>query len=157
MSLPMRPNLTNRAHKALALAHDLADRLGHDDVTPLHLALGVVREHRNVGVGALFNRGVPLDVLERELEERLPPPGTPRTPPPEREWTPSDEDVIDQATIEARELGTSFYGCEHLLLVSLRDETGAPAQVLARHGLAYEDMRAEVLSIYSRSDEAPQL
>lgn len=149
MRMPSRPYLTTRAHKVFAMAHDLADQLGHDDVTPVHIALGVVREGQNVAVAALFYLGVPLDVLERDLEERLPPPGTSRTPTGARAWTPSDERVIDQAKIEARELGTSFYGCEHLFLTLLRDDTVATAQVLARHSIGYEDVRTEVLRLYN--------
>ncbi len=70
--MPRRPWLTTRASEVFALAHDLVDELGHDDVTPVHMALGLVRKGPNVAVGALFNRGVPLDVFERELEALLP-------------------------------------------------------------------------------------
>lgn len=149
MAMPRRPFLTSRAHQAFALAHDLADQLGHDAVSPVHLALGVLREGRSVAVCALFNRGVPLDVLDHELEARLPRPGTPRTPSPNRSWSPSDEQLIDQAKLEARELGTEFFGCEHLLLALLRDGTGAPAHVLGRYGVRFDDARDEVLRIYS--------
>ena len=79
MSMPPRPYLTEGAHKVFAFAHNLADEMGHDDVTPVHFALGLVRA-RLVAATALFNLGVPLDTLEREFEEHLPPPGTPRTP-----------------------------------------------------------------------------
>jgi len=64
MSMPRRPYLTTRAHKVFASAHDLAERLGHDDVTPVHIALGLVREGRSLAIAALFNHGVPLDVLD---------------------------------------------------------------------------------------------
>ena len=89
MLMPRRPYVTTRTHEVFALAHDLADQLGHDDVTPVHIALGLVRKGPNVAIGALFNRGVPLDALERDLEARLPPSGTPRAPARERSWTPS--------------------------------------------------------------------
>jgi ATP-dependent Clp protease ATP-binding subunit ClpC len=149
MSLPRRPLLTTRAHNALALAHRLAEGLGHDDVTPIHIALGVLREGRSVAVVVLFNRGVPLDALERDLEAHLPLPETASTLARERSWSPGDEQMIDRARVEARELGTEFFGCEHLLLALLRDETGAPAQVLARHGVHFDDARAEVMRIYN--------
>lgn len=149
MSMPRRPYVTTRTHEVFAIAHDLAERLGHDDVTPVHIALGLIREGRSVAVGALFNRGVPLDVLDRELEAHLPPPGTPRVPARERSWTPSDERVLEQATVEARELGKEYFGCEHVLLAFLRDATSAPAQVLAHHGVRFDDARTEVLRIYN--------
>lgn len=149
MSMPMRPNLTTHAHDVFASAHDLADRLGHDDVTPVHVAISVVREIPNVGAGALFNLGVSPEVLERELEECLPPSETPRNPAPPRTWSATDEHFIEQAKVEAHELGTRFYGCEHVLLAFLRDEAGATAQVLARHGIGYDNLRAEILRMLS--------
>ncbi|MDH3458507.1 MAG: hypothetical protein OER90_16815 [Gemmatimonadota bacterium] len=151
--MPRRPWLTTKAHEVFASAYDLADRLGHDGVTPVHIALAFFREHPNVATGALFHLGVPLDVLERELQEHLPPPGTQRPPSPERAWTPSDERIIDQAKIAARDLGTEHYGCEHLLLAFLRDEMGATTQVLARHGVRFDDLRTEILRIYNAGPE----
>lgn len=154
VSLPRRVSLTTRAHEAFALAHDIADRLGHDDVTPVHIVLGVLREGRSAAVAALYSLNVPLVDLYRELEAELPPPGTPRASPPERAWRPSDEQVIEQARSEARELGTEYYSCEHLLLALLRDAAGAPARVLARHGVGFDDVRNEVQRIYANARRA---
>jgi ATP-dependent Clp protease ATP-binding subunit ClpC len=144
-----RPYVTTRTHEVFAIAHDLADRLGHDDVTPVHVSLGLVREGRSIAASILHSRGVPLDALERELEAHLPPTGEPRVPAHERSWTRSDERMLEQATVEARELGTEFFGCEHVLLAFLRDPTSAPAQVLAQHGVRFNDARTEVLRVYN--------
>lgn len=141
--------VTTRTHEVLAIAHDLADNLGHDDVTPVHVALGLIREGRSIAAAILHGRGVPLDILERELEAHLPPPGVPRVPERQRSWTRSDEHLLEQATVEARELGTEFFGCEHVLLALLRDPTSAPAQVLAQHGVRFDDARTEVLRAYN--------
>jgi len=156
-SMPRRPYVTTRTHEVFAIAHDLAEHLGHDDVTPVHIALGLLREGRSIAAAILHGRGVPLDVVERELEAHLPPPGAPRVPPRERSWTPSDEHVLEQATVEARELGTEFFGCEHVMLALLRDATSAPAQVLAHHGVRFDDARTEILRIYNtRPTVGPQ-
>lgn len=64
MSLPRRPFLTTRAHEVFALAHDLADRLGHDDLTPVHVALSVLREGRGVAVA---RHGVGFDEARAEV------------------------------------------------------------------------------------------
>ena len=144
-----RPYVTTRTHEVFAIAHDLADRLGHDDVTPVHVSLGLVREGRSIAAQILHGRGVPLDVLEREFEAHLPPPGEPRAPARERSWTRSDENVLEQASVEGRELGAEFVGCEHVLLAFLRDPTSVPGRVLAQHGVGFDDARTEVLRAYS--------
>jgi ATP-dependent Clp protease ATP-binding subunit ClpA len=148
-----RPYVTTRTHEVFAIAHDLADRLGHDDVTPVHVSLGLLREGMSVAVWVLHSHGVPLDVFERELEAHLPPPGAPHVPADERSWTLSDERIIEQAIAEARELGTEFFSCEHVLLAFLRDASSAPAQLLAEHGVRYDDARKEVLRAYNAGPE----
>jgi ATP-dependent Clp protease ATP-binding subunit ClpC len=144
-----RSYVTTRTHQVFALAHDLADRLGHDDVTPVHLALGLVREGRSIAAQILQVRGAPLDVLQRELEAHLPPTGAPRVPAREHPWTSSDERVLDQASVEGRALHAEFVGCEHVLLAFLRDPTSTAARVLAQHGVHFDAVRTEVLRAYN--------
>lgn len=155
MLMPRRGYLTTRAHEVLELAHDLADRRGDADLTPTHVALGLLREGRGIPVHVLSARGVPLDMLAEELTATLPPPRTPRAVPAIRGWTPADEEVVAQATREARELGTEFYGAEHLLLALLRDSTSVPARLLARHGIGYDEARADVHRVLFSPPESP--
>lgn len=146
--LPRRPYVTTRAHEVVEHALDLAEELGHDDVTLVHVAIGIVREGHSVAA-QLLNEAVPLDVLERELVAQLPPPGTGRLPRREHAWTPAAKEVLAQATDDSLGLDTEFFGCEHLLLALLREETGAPAQVLARHGVHFEQVRERILQVYA--------
>ena len=145
--LPRRPYVTTRAHEVVEHALDLAEQLGHDDVTPVHVALGLVREGRSVAA-QLLNEAVPLDVLAGELAAQLPPPGSARVQRREHEWTPAAKDVLAQATDDSLGLDTEFFGCEHVLLALLREETSAPAQVLARHGVHFEQVRERIRQVY---------
>ena len=154
MTLPLRPYLTSRAREAFTHAHDLADQRGDEDLTPALLALGLLKEGRSIAVHVLHGRGVPLDVVARELEAELPAPAAPRARPDVREWSPADEQLVAAAVREARVLGTEYYGCEHLLLALLRDPAAAPARVLARHGVGYADVHAEILRLIQSSREA---
>ena len=147
MVLPRRPLVTTRAHEVFTLALRRAERLGHEDVTDVHVALGMIEEGRSIAAALLHHRGVPLDVLARELEAELPPASPPTPPRSELPWTLGIERVLAGAVVESRELGTEYYGVEHLLLALLRDEVSAPARVLAKHGVAYEDMRREMRRI----------
>jgi ATP-dependent Clp protease ATP-binding subunit ClpA len=158
MLMLRHPYLTARAREVLSLAHDLADRRGDATLTPVHLALGLLEEGQSVAVHALTALGVPLDDLARELAAALPAPGTPRAVPAVRGWTPDDEAFVVQAMREARELDTPYYGAEHLLLALLRDPAAAPARLLARHGVGFDDVRAvvrRVLALPPESSAAP--
>jgi ATP-dependent Clp protease ATP-binding subunit ClpC len=148
MPLSRRFYVTTRTHQVFELAHDLAESLGHDDVTPAHVAIGLIREGRSIAA-QLLSQAVPPDVLERELKAHLPPTGSPRLPPREPSWTPGIEQVLERTIAEARELGTEFFGSEHVLLALLRDETSAPAQVMAHHGVGFEDARTKIMRAYN--------
>lgn len=55
--------------------------------------------------------------------------------------------MLEQATVEARELGHEYFGCEHVLLAFLRDATTVPARVLAHRGVHFDDFRTEVVRL----------
>src|SRR5262249_44845840 len=59
--------------------------------------------------------------------------------------TPRAKKVIEYAIDEARKLGQSAIGTEHLLLGLLREDEGVAAQVLLNLGLKLEDVRAQLL------------
>jgi ATP-dependent Clp protease ATP-binding subunit ClpA len=148
-SLPRRPYITTRTHEVFALALRRAEGFGHDDVTAVHIALGLLDEGQNLALAALHFRGVPLDVLARELEAELPPAATPRAPAQTLSWTSGVEAILRDTIDESRKFGVVYHGCEHLLLALLRDPASAPARVLARHGVGYDEARAEVMRIFN--------
>ena len=143
--MPHRVRVTTRTHEVFAIAHDLANRFGDPEVTPLHVLLGMLREGRSPAVGVLHNLGVRIDTLARDVEAELPAPAAEPAPAPPLAWTVSDEQMLDRADLEARELGHPHRGCEHLLLAFLRDEASVPAGLLARHGVRFAGARAEIL------------
>lgn len=147
VQMPRVSYLTTRAHKAFALAHELAERHGHTDATTLHLALAIVR-HLGVPAGALHNLGVSLDEIESDLEAQLSDAGPPLPAPAARAWSEWDQRMIARAHEEAKELDVPFYGTEHLLLAIAREESEMPARVLANHGVQREDLQREIRRMY---------
>lgn len=143
--MPTRFHVTMRTHHVFGMAHDLAAGLGHADTSPLHILLAIVREGKSPAVAILSNRGVRLDQLEREVAQRLPQPGVPRVS--DFSWATSDEQVLERAALEARELGHPYQGCEHILLAFLRNPTSTTALLLERHGVRLADARAEALRL----------
>jgi ATP-dependent Clp protease ATP-binding subunit ClpC len=155
--MPMRSGVTMRTHNAFGIAHDLNARLGHAEVTPLHILLAVLREGRSPAVMALHNRGVRLKALDEELEKHLRPATTPYEA--DYAWSEGEVAVLHKAAQEARELGHQYQGCEHILLAFLRDPDSVPAMILARHEVRFADAQAEVLRIlgspHSRGTDGP--
>jgi ATP-dependent Clp protease ATP-binding subunit ClpC len=143
MSMVRRSFVTSRTHEVFAIAHDLADTLGHDELSPLHVMIALLREEKNVAAQLVCTR-VPRSVIETELEAQLPPAGTARAGVTERAWSAADEQLIGQAANESREHGKVYIGCEHVLLAFLRDTSSVPAQVLARHGIDFNTVREDL-------------
>ena len=67
-------------------------------------------------------------------------------------FTEAGRQVIVLAQDEARELGHSYIGTEHLLLGVLRDEEGLAARLLASFGAELEEVRKQVTTIVGQSD-----
>lgn len=102
--MPVLPGVTMRTHEVFAIAHDLADSVGHTDVTPLHVLLAMLREGRSPAIMVLYVLGVPLERLERELESELSVPHLAQVPASEHSWTESDEEMLQRAKIEAQRI-----------------------------------------------------
>jgi ATP-dependent Clp protease ATP-binding subunit ClpC len=143
----LRGNVTDRVRKVLGIAHDLAVHLGHEVVSPEHIAIGLLREGEGVAAAVLINRRVPFDTLEREIEAHLSVTGSPGEPVTELSWAPASTRVLEQARVESSDLAHEYIGTEHLLLALLRDADGAASQVLAQYGLGLDEARTEVLRV----------
>lgn len=63
--------------------------------------------------------------------------------------------VLAGAQEEARQLGQSNVGTEHLLLGLLREKEGIAAQALETLGVKYDEVLAQVKTIVNMSDEQP--
>ena len=72
--------------------------------------------------------------------------------------TPRAKKVIELAIDEARRLGHSYIGTEHLLLGLVREEGGIASGVLESLGVSLEKVRHEVVRVLSQSSvpTAPQ-
>ncbi len=64
-------SLTPRAKRALELAVEEADRLGHPYVSTEHLLLGLLREKEGAGSGVLWQRGVSYEATRVKIISEL--------------------------------------------------------------------------------------
>ena len=137
----------DRAKRVLALAQDEAIRFNHNYMGPEHLLLGLVREGERVAGTVLASMGVELSRTRRELENLIGR-GDSGTPPGEITLIPRAKKVIELAIDEARLLGHSHVGTEHLLLGLVRDgdDTNAGA-ILKAQGADLATVRQKVIAM----------
>jgi ATP-dependent Clp protease ATP-binding subunit ClpA len=133
----------DRAKRVLALAQDEAVRFNHNYIGAEHLLLGLVREGEGTAARALDSLGVELSKLRTGVEALLGR-GNWEKPPSEIALTPQVRMIIELAIDEARKLGHSHVGTEHLLLGIAR-EAESTAKLLASLGVTLEMVRQQVI------------
>lgn len=137
-------DLTPRANKIInILAQEEAKRLNHDQLTPEHILLGLIRDGDGIAVKALINLGVNLDQLRTDIELAVKKTGGTLllgdVPP-----SPRIEKVLKLSAYEARNLGHTYIGTEHLLLGIMREESGTAALILESKDINIEKVRNEI-------------
>jgi ATP-dependent Clp protease ATP-binding subunit ClpC len=136
-------NFTDRVRHGLQCAREEAGLLSHDYVGPEHLLLGLFRVGGR-GMAALEALPVSVPELRTKLLAQLTPSRSAITA-TELPYTSRAKKSLELAMIEARELGDTYVGTEHLLLGVLREETGIAAQALLASGVTPAILRAEVV------------
>ncbi|HLA89854.1 MAG TPA: Clp protease N-terminal domain-containing protein [Gemmatimonadaceae bacterium] len=140
-------NFTERVRRALAGAREEAFALHHPYVGTEHLLLGLLRDEEGVSAAALKDLGASADELRAFLRSHAMPGSPASASPHDLPYASRAKKVLELAMCEARELGHSYVGTEHLLLGIAREEKGLGAQALHHSGLTVPALRAEILGL----------
>ena len=140
---------TERAQKVLALAQEEALRLGHNNIGTEHILLGLVREGEGIAAKALQALGLGSDKIQKEVESLI---GRGQEMSQTIHYTPRAKKVIELSMDEARKLGHSYVGTEHILLGLLREGEGVAARVLNNLGVSLNKARQQVLQLLGSNE-----
>jgi ATP-dependent Clp protease ATP-binding subunit ClpA len=143
----------DRGKRVLALAQDEAIRLNHNYIGTEHLLLGLMLEGEGVAAHVLEQLGVDLSKV-RTAVERIIGRGDSTTSPSAITLAPRTKKVIELAIDEARKLGHSHVGTEHLLLGLVREGEGVAAQALQSVGVSLEKVRHQVIATLGQHPSA---
>jgi ATP-dependent Clp protease ATP-binding subunit ClpC len=138
---------TARANRIIkVLSQEEAKRFNADRLLPEHIILSILREEEGVAVKTLQSLGVDTAELICDIEEYL----------EKREGpiylgdvmpSPEVQRMIEMASEEAKNMGYSYIGTEHLLLSSMLDPSSIVAQVLEEHNVTVNKFREGVVKI----------
>lgn len=140
---------TERAQKVLSLAQEEAVRLGHNNIGTEHILLGLVFEGEGIAAKALVALGLDLEKIQREVETMI---GKGQGKPLNIAYTPRAKKVIELSMDEARKLGHTYVGTEHILLGLIREGEGVAARVLNNLGISLNKARQQVLQLLGSSE-----
>ncbi|HHY20749.1 MAG TPA: ATP-dependent Clp protease ATP-binding subunit [Bacilli bacterium] len=140
---------TERAQKVLALAQEEAIRLGHNNIGTEHILLGLIREGEGIAAKALQALGLGSEKIQTEVEALI---GVGQEASKTIHYTPRAKKVIELSMDEARKLGHSYVGTEHILLGLIREGEGVAARVLNNLGVSLNKARQQVLQLLGSSE-----
>jgi ATP-dependent Clp protease ATP-binding subunit ClpC len=144
----MFERFSERAVRVIMAAQEEAKRTSSGSVGAEHLLLGMLRENEPVILKTLEHFNTPPLKLKERIEQEItsikeiPPSG-------EIPFSPQVKKVIEYAWEEARGLGHSYIGSEHLLLSILREGTGISAKVLSEVGISAAAVKNRIVSLLS--------
>jgi ATP-dependent Clp protease ATP-binding subunit ClpC len=138
-------NFTTRAQEVLALACKEAERLGSAQVEPEHLLLGVFCLPRSNAMGILRNLSIKSKGMRKEIEKAAcnQTPGSASAG--VRLFSEAYRNSLDLAQNEARRMGHTYLGTEHILFGVLRQGNGASARIFREYGVDLETLRNTLL------------
>ncbi|HHT73153.1 MAG TPA: ATP-dependent Clp protease ATP-binding subunit [Firmicutes bacterium] len=145
---------TERAQRVIVLAQEEARRLGHNVVGTEHLLLGLIAEGEGVAARALQTLGISIDDVRAEIERVIGRGEAAPTGP--SGFTPRTKRVLELAFDEARQLGHSYIGTEHILLGLIREGEGVAAQVLINLGADLDKVRRQVTELLGGASKQGQ-
>jgi ATP-dependent Clp protease ATP-binding subunit ClpC len=138
----MKDNFTPRARQVLAASRKEAERLAQSSVDTEHMLMGLIEVGQGIGVKVLERLGVDFTRLQRIIEEKSSPS---RKRSKKLLLTQHFKKVLVLAGKEAKSMGHSYVGTDHLLLGLLREHRGPAAEVLEDFKIDLEAARVEVL------------
>lgn len=131
------------------MAQEEAVRLGHQNIGTEHILLGLVKEGEGIAAKALQSLNISLEKVQQEVESLI---GMGQGKPLNIAYTPRAKKVIELSMDEARKLGHTYVGTEHILLGLIREGEGVAARVLNNLGISLNKARQQVLQLLGNGD-----
>jgi hypothetical protein len=143
---PSPEQFTDLAQRARSgLAHDEADRLGHDFVGTEHLLLGVISCDSGLLSDLLRKWGIDADTIRAEIEKVVGR-GVAGKSARDIPYTPRAKRALGLAMQEAHAMGHSFISPEHIILGLLLEKEGVAGLVLRGLGINANRVRRDILN-----------
>lgn len=138
---------TSRANRILTIsAQDEARRFNADKLYPDHVVLAILKE--NCGVANRILKSLSVDTAEiiREIEAQQ---EIKEMPISLGDMVASNElqRLLEISAAEARNMGYTYIGTEHLLLAAISDHSSFIGQLFLEHGVSVEQLREGIVKL----------
>lgn len=152
----MYEKFSDRARKVMQLANRVAQEWNHEYIGTEHILLGLLRMDDGIGPRVL-RQLLPATGALQSAVEALIQRGPEMITMGKLPQTPRAKKVIESAMDEARQLGHSHVGTEHILLGLLREGEGVASQEMQTAGLTLEGTRAALVEYLGPQQVASEI
>jgi len=148
--------LTVKSREALASAEELARRLAHQEIAPVHLLAALIDQADGLVRPLVERAGAPVDALRARIQSELD--ALPRVSGADTYFGKDFKKLLDAAAREADQLKDEFVSTEHLLL-AMADGKGAAGKALREVGINGDTLRRALVDVRGAqrvTDEDPE-
>ncbi|MBL7031962.1 MAG: ATP-dependent Clp protease ATP-binding subunit [Nitrospira sp.] len=149
----MFEKFTERGRKVIIYAREEAEKRQNDYLGTEHLLLGLLREEESLPMVILKKMGLSAEELRLEVERNLPT-GSNILTFGDIPFTPRAKKVLELAVEEARLLGHSYIGSEHLLIGLIREDAGIAGKILRSLGANLLGVRQLAINLSMRKAQS---
>lgn len=125
---------TEKASKALNIAIDIAQKLGHTYIGSEHVLYGLAKEGTGVAALILSQYDITASKLESVMSQTIGI-GT-ETVLSHEDFTPRCQRIIEMSLVEARRLGHTYVGTEHILSAIIKEGDSYAVKFMKKMGVA---------------------
>lgn len=148
----MTYKFTNRAQKAIELANDVANELGHNYIGTEHLLYGLSKEGTGVASKVLENQNITPESILEEIEELIGRAQVTEGRDITIGFTPRTKRVIENAFREARKLGTEYIGTEHLLIGIMLEGDSIAVRIMMDLNVNPQKLYNEIVKVINEDE-----
>ena len=146
---------TEKANQALNLGIQAAMEMGHNYIGSEHILLGLLKEGSGVACQVLTEKGVEAGQIAEKLRVTV---GTaaPTNLTP-GDFTPRSKRILEMALLEARNLGHSYVGTEHILMAILKEGDSYAVRFLGELGVNISQVYENCAGLLGKDSGTPSV
>ena len=135
---------TEKANRALNLAIEKAETMGHTYIGSEHLLLGILAEGTGAAATLLASEGIIEEKVAELLAEKVGE-GLPTSLSPD-DFTPRSKRILEMSIAAARSISGGYVGTEHILLAIIEEGQSYAVAFLKELGVNPEELSSKILS-----------
>lgn len=145
----MTYKFTESAKKVIEYANEITLKLGHSYIGSEHLLYGLAKENIGVASRVLEKQNINFENVLAQIESIMG--GTAVKQKKLLGFTPRTKKVLENASDEAKKLGSDCIGTEHILVGIIKEEDSIAIRILLNLNANIKEIHEDILKVINES------